>query len=208
MPLLLRNEDNATVFLCLLKNISTHRVLISASIYLYQSPPWKAAQRGTLGSNGIFTPSTWDIFSIKSEISGICKHLHHFNNIIIIIYIMSSQNRLHRIYSWEINKSMVWCETVVTPKRQWWSHKRDLVPGKWSIFLRTRANIHGHKTLRPEQSVWQFADIYLKKKKKQQGKSEGFDSCDRPSNLTQTGFKSSIFQPVWPWYLMDDPKKQ
>ena len=30
----------------------------------------------------------------------------------------------------------------------------------------------------------------------QQGKSEGFDSCDRPSNLTQTGFKSSIFQPV------------
>ena len=36
--------------------------------------------------------------------------------------------------------------------------------------------------------------------------SEGFDSCDRPSNLTQIGFKSSIFQPVWPWYLMDDPK--
>ena len=27
-----------------------------------------------------------------------------------------------------------------------------------------------------------------------QGKSEGFDSCDRPSNLTQTGFKLSIFQ--------------
>ena len=30
----------------------------------------------------------------------------------------------------------------------------------------------------------------------EQGKSEGFDSCDRPSNLTQIGFKSSIFQPV------------
>ena len=28
-----------------------------------------------------------------------------------------------------------------------------------------------------------------------QGKSEGFHSCDRPSNLTQIGFKSSIFQP-------------
>ena len=27
-----------------------------------------------------------------------------------------------------------------------------------------------------------------------QGKSKGFDSCDRPSNLTQIGFKSSIFQ--------------
>ena len=31
-----------------------------------------------------------------------------------------------------------------------------------------------------------------------QGKSEGFDSCDRPSNLTQIGLNSSIFQPVWP----------
>ena len=41
----------------------------------------------------------------------------------------------------------------------------------------------------------------------QQGKSEGFDSCDRPSNLIQIGFKSSIFQPVWPWNLMDDPQK-
>ena len=27
----------------------------------------------------------------------------------------------------------------------------------------------------------------------QQGKSEGLDSCDRPSNLTQTGFKSVDF---------------
>ena len=33
-------------------------------------------------------------------------------------------------------------------------------------------------------------------------------SCDRPSNLTQIGFKSSIFQPVWPWNLMDDLEKQ
>ena len=41
----------------------------------------------------------------------------------------------------------------------------------------------------------------------QQRKSEGFDSCDRPSNLTQIGFQSSFFQPLWPWNLMDDPKK-
>ena len=40
-----------------------------------------------------------------------------------------------------------------------------------------------------------------------QGKSEGFDSCDRPSNLTQIGFETSIFQPVWPQNLMDDPEK-
>ena len=38
----------------------------------------------------------------------------------------------------------------------------------------------------------------------EQGKSEGFDSCDRPSNLTQIGFESSNFQPVWPRNLMDD----
>ena len=40
-----------------------------------------------------------------------------------------------------------------------------------------------------------------------QGKSEGFDSCDQPSNFTQIRFKS-IFQPLWPWNLMDDPEKQ
>ena len=41
-----------------------------------------------------------------------------------------------------------------------------------------------------------------------QGKSEGFDSCDQPSNLTQIGLKSSINQPVWPWNLMNDLEKQ
>ena len=40
-----------------------------------------------------------------------------------------------------------------------------------------------------------------------QGKSEGFHRCDRPSNLTQTGFKSLIFQVVWPWNLRNDLKK-
>ena len=40
-----------------------------------------------------------------------------------------------------------------------------------------------------------------------QGKSEGFDSCDRPSNLTHIGFKSSIFQPVWPWKFDGWPPK-
>ena len=40
-----------------------------------------------------------------------------------------------------------------------------------------------------------------------QGKSEGFDSCDRPSNLAQIWSKSSIFQPVWPYNLMYDLEK-
>ena len=43
----------------------------------------------------------------------------------------------------------------------------------------------------------------------QQGKSEGFDSCDRPSNLTQIGFKSSIFHPcdfeIW-WMTQKNNK--
>ena len=42
---------------------------------------------------------------------------------------------------------------------------------------------------------------------RKQGKSEGFDSCDRPSNLPQIWSKSSIFQPVWPWNLMYDLEK-
>ena len=42
----------------------------------------------------------------------------------------------------------------------------------------------------------------------EQSKSEGFDSFDRPSNLTQTGSKSLIFQVVWPWNLMDDIKNR
>ena len=33
---------------------------------------------------------------------------------------------------------------------------------------------------------------------KKQGKSEGYDSCDRPSNLTQIGLKPSTFWPIWP----------
>ena len=35
--------------------------------------------------------------------------------------------------------------------------------------------------------------VRLEKNKYKQGKSEGFDSCDRPSNLAQTWSKSSIF---------------
>ena len=42
----------------------------------------------------------------------------------------------------------------------------------------------------------------------EQGKSEGFDSCDRPSNLAQILSKSVIFCPMWPWNLMDDLGKQ
>ena len=39
-------------------------------------------------------------------------------------------------------------------------------------------------------------DLGFSRSNFEQGKSEGFDSCDRPSNLTQIGFKSFIFHPV------------
>ena len=55
--------------------------------------------------------------------------------------------------------------------------------------------------------IW-LLTMRIKSESIQQGKSEGFDSCDRPSNLTQIGFKSSIFQPLWPWNLMDDQKNK
>ena len=42
----------------------------------------------------------------------------------------------------------------------------------------------------------------------QQGEFEGFDSCDRPSNLAQIWSKSSIFQPVWLWNVMYDLEKK
>ena len=41
----------------------------------------------------------------------------------------------------------------------------------------------------------------------QQGKSEGFVSCNQPSNLTQTGFKLSIFPHRWTWKFHGWPWK-
>ena len=41
-----------------------------------------------------------------------------------------------------------------------------------------------------EDLTWLLGEWYTETRQ-----SEGFDSCDRPSNLTQIGFKSSIFQP-------------
>ena len=61
-----------------------------------------------------------------------------------------------------------------------------------------------HNKAKPDNNAWIISDNVVQIK---QGKSEGFDSCDRPSNLTQIGFESSIFQPVWPRNLMDDPEK-
>ena len=41
----------------------------------------------------------------------------------------------------------------------------------------------------------------------QQGKYEGFKSCDQPSNLVKIRSKWSIFQDLWHWNLTDGLKK-
>ena len=43
---------------------------------------------------------------------------------------------------------------------------------------------------------------------KKQGQSEGFDSCDRPSNINQVGFKSTIFWPRMIFKFDGWPKKK
>ena len=77
--------------------------------------------------------------------------------------------------------------------------KHYLPPYILRILYFSKVNAH----LNSGVLVWGFVPKRLIKI--QQGKSEGFDS-DRPSNLTQIEFKSLIFQPVWPWYFMDDLK--
>ena len=53
----------------------------------------------------------------------------------------------------------------------------------------------------PPQYTHEVRQILSAPPNKQQGKSEGFDSCDRPSNLTQIEFKSLIFD-GWPQKTM------
>ena len=75
-----------------------------------------------------------------------------------------------------------------------WIHLTSIVEG-------TQMDVQGEISMPQIQQVNYTPPL-------QQDKSEGFDSCDGPSNLAEIGFKSSIFQPVWPWNLMDDLEKQ
>ena len=49
--------------------------------------------------------------------------------------------------------------------------------------------------LRFSDILWGIDSVIFSKSLYEQCKSEGFDSCDWPSNLTQIGFKSLIFHP-------------
>ena len=76
----------------------------------------------------------------------------------------------------------------------------DSIPVKCELNIScSLLSIHTNSQVGTSKSIWTT---------RQQGKSEGFDSCDRPSNLTQIGLKLSIFQPVRPWKLTDDLQKQ
>ena len=81
--------------------------------------------------------------------------------------------------------------------------KHFIAIGEFKLELQS-GNAQFGSNLKIFRAVWPWNLTY----DLEQGKSEGFDSCDRPSNRTQIGFKSSIFQPVWPWNLMDDLTRQ
>ena len=82
---------------------------------------------------------------------------------------------------------------------------------KYDANVRDRFLENGHELMSQSEGRIhhenQHVALHFITKETKQGKSEGFDSCDQPSNLTQIGFNSLIFQPVWPWNLMDDLKK-
>ena len=63
------------------------------------------------------------------------------------------------------------------------------------MFLRANNRTDGRTNGRTDGQRHTIIRPVLRQAYKKQGKSEGFDSCERPSNLTQIGFKSSIFQP-------------
>ena len=73
-------------------------------------------------------------------------------------------------------------------------------------YFKLCASYHTHRSMQSGVTVRkcqnagenrQFSHVTLKfDYDPEQGKSEGFDSCDRPSNLPQILFKPSIFQPA------------
>ena len=74
--------------------------------------------------------------------------------------------------------------------------------GEFKLELKSRnAQSGSNSTIFSAVWPWNLADDL------EQGKSEGFDSCDLPGNLAQILSKSSIFQPVWPWNFMHDLKQ-
>ena len=74
--------------------------------------------------------------------------------------------------------------------------------GEFKLELKSRnAQSGSNSTIFSAVWPWNLADDL------EQGKSEGFDSCDLPGNLAQILSKSSIFQPVWPWNYMHDLKQ-
>ena len=78
----------------------------------------------------------------------------------------------------------------------------------WELLCNIKSNVnHGlwHRWVAGFQICPSVVENIFNPSEKQ-GNSAGFDSCDWPSNLTQIRFKSSIYQPVWPWNLMDDPQ--
>ena len=110
-----------------------------------------------------------------------------------------------KFYNWDSSATPAWDQSNLV-----WSHDilRRQTRQIWGIWKLRPAYGPETSNLGKNRGCFVPCDFELWWMNLEQGKSEGFDSCDRPSNLSQIGLSSSIFQPVWPWNLMDDPKKQ
>ena len=67
----------------------------------------------------------------------------------------------------------------------------------WKYRRRPGSRFHKKKTINGQFQICflNFWIIYQWITHKKQGKSEGFDSCNQPSNLTQMGFNGRFFNP-------------
>ena len=120
----------------------------------------------------------------------------------IILYVLCNSQMIGRSH----RTSHVWLVPPADGKSEGvYSGTRSLL---WFNSL-----IH-HKTLELKLNYSNLLCSYISvssnafSKRIEQGKSVGFDGCDRPSNLTRIEFKSSICQTLWPWDLMDDLERQ
>ena len=104
------------------------------------------------------------------------------------------------MYFREVNQGIelplcVTCNTVFRLLQSGWSINTSWLLQRYWLHLMSQcqwSNLEGYDYIYP--SI------------KQQGKSEGFESCDRP--IVRKRPISVMFCTVWPWNLMDDLGKQ
>ena len=117
-------------------------------------------------------------------------------------------------YTWRFSSRviyLIWCNIRIFGTSHYLHHSAFFIVNSEILFCLCRSWSLVIGSIKNKQ-VWnpRIFCIFLAKVghiRWKQGKSEGFESCDRPSNLAQIWSNSSIFQPLWPWNLMYDLEK-